>query len=87
MPRFIARCRTRDFSAWKDAYEQGAPQRQAMGVERQQILRSVDDPNEFLLLIETDDLDRVRRDMESDEFRARIARSGVIERIVYFPEA
>jgi hypothetical protein len=87
MPFVASRNRVADFDAWKRTYDQGAAMRREMGMERQQILRNPDDPNEFLLLIEVDSVEQARQAAQSDKLRAQIQRSGVLERSLYFPES
>ena len=62
-----------------------------MGERSTTDLPDPDDPNEFVLLIEVDDLEKGRQAFQSDELQARIQRSGQAGRrrewTVFYPEA
>jgi hypothetical protein len=60
--------------------------RRELGIERQQILRNPDDPNELLLLVEVDDVERIRQVAQSDQLQAQRQRGGVVEQSTFYPE-
>ena len=86
MAYVITRNRVEDYPQWRRSFDEGEARRQSQGVRSARVFRSRDDPNEVLVLAEYDDLEEARRILESDQLRAALARGGVRERTVYYPE-
>lgn len=67
-----------DYRAWKPVFDEDEVTRRANGCEREHLFRNADDPNELVLLLEWDDLERARLYADSDDLRLALRRSGVI---------
>lgn len=67
-----------DYRAWKPVFDEDGGTRRANGCGREQVFRSADDPNELVLLLEWDDLERARLYADSDDLRLALGRAGVI---------
>lgn len=86
MPYVVARATVQDYATWKRNWDQGAAARHQGGVQRQQIFRSPDAPNEVVVLTEFDTMDHARAYQQSAHLREAVQRSGGRDRIVYYPE-
>jgi heme-degrading monooxygenase HmoA len=80
MPAVLIRHRVADYAAWKPLFDDDGPARRANGSRGGSIYRSADDPNEVLVLLEWDDLDRARLFADSDDLREAMDRAGVTDR-------
>jgi hypothetical protein len=56
VPYLLVRHKVTDFSTWKAAYDAHLPARQKAGLKQEHLLRSIDDPNEVILLFEAEDV-------------------------------
>ena len=79
MPYFLVRHKVTDFAKWKPVFDEHGTTRQASGSKGGLLLRSADDPNEVVLLLEWDDLDRARQFAGSDDLRQAMQRAGVAD--------
>jgi hypothetical protein len=84
MPALLIRHRVRDFGIWKRTFLDEADDRRAYGSQSERLFRSAADANEVWLLLEWDDLFRARLFVQSDELRAMLDRSGVIDHPDYW---
>ena len=74
MPAFIiTRIQTGDYEVWRPMFDQDRPQAREKAT-RQQVFRSVDDPNHVFILLEFASVD------DANEARERLVQSGVLER-------
>jgi hypothetical protein len=81
----LVRHKVRNFSAWKQGFDAHAPQRAAAGLSDSQLLRSINAPNEVVLLLEAEDLARAQAFAASDDLRETMRSFGVIDQPdVYF---
>lgn len=80
MSYVLVRITVEDFEKWKTVFEQAASLRQSYGSKGVRIFRSVDTPNEAVIVGEYQDLERARQLFQSEEFRAAIQRAGVTGR-------
>ena len=79
MPAVLIRHKVGDYAAWAPVYGEDAVTRRANGARDDRLFRSADDPNEVLLLIEWDDLERARLFADSDDLRESMNRAGVTD--------
>lgn len=85
MHYLFIRHKVSDFEKWKPIYKAHEPVRQKAGLKEVQLLRSVDDANEVVLLFEVDDLEAAREFGQSSELHDAMQRSGVVDKPdVYF---
>jgi heme-degrading monooxygenase HmoA len=80
MPSLLMRHRVADYPAWKAAFDEHGITRHANGSQGGRLFRDVADPNEILVLLEWDDLERARLFADSDDLREAMARAGVTDR-------
>ena len=80
MPAVLIRHHVADYGAWKAVFDEDGPTRRANGSRGGPIYRRADDPNEVLVLLEWDDLDRARLFADSDDLREAMDRAGVTDR-------
>jgi heme-degrading monooxygenase HmoA len=67
-----------DYNRWKAAFDAHASAREAGGsTGTNYILRNVDNPNELVVVLEWDDLDRARQFAQSQELREAMQNAGV----------
>ncbi len=78
MPYLLIRQNVTDYAQWKSAFDAHSVTRQANGSRGGQLLRSASDPNELVVLLEWDDLERARQFAQSDELREVMQRAGVV---------
>jgi hypothetical protein len=69
----ITRIQTADYDAWRPMFDQDRPKAREKAT-RQQVFRSVEDPNHVFVFLEFDSLD------DANEARARLLESGVLDR-------
>ncbi|HLL50789.1 MAG TPA: hypothetical protein VK356_08985 [Thermomicrobiales bacterium] len=79
MPSLLIRHHVADYAAWKAVFDEQELTRRANGSQGGRLFHSSSDPNEVLLLLEWDDLDRARLFADSDDLREAMARSGVTD--------
>jgi hypothetical protein len=66
-----------DYCAWKPIFDDNGMARRANGCGQEHVFRNADDPNELVILLEWDDLERARLYADSDDLREAMARAGV----------
>lgn len=77
MPTLLIRHRVADYPAWKTGFDEHGITRRASGSRGGRLFRDAADPNEVLILLEWDDLDRARLFADSDDLREAMTWSGV----------
>ena len=87
MPALLMRHKVVDYATWKPSFDEHGTTRRANGARGDRLFRNAADPNEVLVLVEWDDLDRARLFAESDDLQEAMARAGVADQPdVWFPE-
>ena len=79
MPSLLIRHHVEDYDSWKAVFDEHELTRRANGSQGGRLFRDASDPNEVLLLLEWDDLERARLFADSDDLREAMARSGVTD--------
>lgn len=69
-----------DFGRWKKTFDEVASLRGENGSKGGYIFQSTEDPNEVIVLLEFDDLQRARELYGSDQMREVMQRAGVVGR-------
>ena len=77
MPSLLIRHRVADVAVWKAVFAEQEIVRQANGSRGGRILRAAADPEEILVLLEWDDLERARLFVDSDDMQEAMRRAGV----------
>ena len=80
MPALMMRHKVVDYATWKPSFDEHGTTRRANGARGDRLFRNAADPNEVLVLVEWDDLDRARLFAESDDLQEAMARAGVTDR-------
>jgi heme-degrading monooxygenase HmoA len=76
-----------DYAKWKSAFDGHAATRKAYGSKGGHVFRSADNPNEVVVLMEWDSLEKVRQFAQSDDLRKAMQQSGVSDQPnIYFLE-
>ena len=86
MPYILVRHKVKDYAKWKplfDAHEG----RKTAGSQGGRIFRTAEDPNELVVLMEWDSLDKARAFAQSEDLRSTMEKAGVADQPdVYFLE-
>ena len=80
MPALLIRHHVADYPAWKAVFDEHETTRQANGSQGGRLFRDAADPQEVLLLLEWDDLERARLFVDSDDLQEAMTRAGVAGR-------
>jgi heme-degrading monooxygenase HmoA len=78
MTHVLIRHNVTDFAKWKPVYDAHLTARQNAGLREKNLLRSVDNPNEVVLLFEAEDLKRAQTFTNSSEVRETMQKAGVV---------
>ena len=85
MPFILVRHKVEDYARWKPVFDDHTATRGAGGSKGGRLFRNSDDPNEVIVLLEWDDLEKARQFAGSDDLRETMQRAGVSDRPdVYF---
>ena len=79
MPVLLIRHKVVDFATWKPLFDEHGATRRANGSQGGRLFRNAADPNEVLVLLTWDDLDRAYLFVESDDLREMMRRMGVAD--------
>ncbi len=80
MPTLLVRHKVADYATWKPVFDEHGGTRGASGCQGGRLFRNAADPNETLILLEWDNLDRARLFSESDDLRETMAWAGVADK-------
>ena len=78
MRAMFMRHKVADERAWQVVFDGNRMARRANGCGQEHVFRSADDPNELIVLLEWDDLERARLYADSDDLRLALRQAGVI---------
>lgn len=79
MPVMLIRHKVENYRAWRPVFDAHDTTRRANGSQGGRIFRSADDPNEVVILLEWDVIERARLFADSDDLREAMARAGVTD--------
>jgi heme-degrading monooxygenase HmoA len=79
MPYLLVRQKVTDYEKWKSAFDAHSLTRQANGSRGGQLFRNASDPNELVVLLEWDVLERARQFAQSEELHEVMQRAGVVD--------
>jgi heme-degrading monooxygenase HmoA len=80
MPALLIRHRVADYATWKPVFDEHGSTRAANGSRGGRVFQSSADPNEVLILLEWDDLERADLFVLSDDLSEAMVRAGVADR-------
>jgi hypothetical protein len=78
MTHLLVRHNVADFTKWKPVYDAHLAARQQAGLREKNLLRSVSNPNEVVLLFEAEDLQKAQAFTESSDLLAAMQEAGVV---------
>ena len=78
MPYGLFIAKVEDYKKWKSVFDKHAATRKAKGSKGGKVFRSADDPNQVVVLLEWDTLQKMRQFSQSEDLRERMKASGVI---------
>ena len=78
MTHVLVRHNVADFAKWKPVYDAHLAARQKAGLREKNLLRSVNNPNEVVLLFEAEDLKKAQAFTESSDLLAAMQEAGVV---------
>ena len=76
MATAIVQHRVEDFNTWKQAYD--AHEGRKKHGFRDKVLQVADDPNNVVIILETDNLEGLQEFLRSDDLKAAMGAAGVI---------
>lgn len=79
MTHLIIKHKVRDYTAWKNEFDNFADFRKTSGEKSYRILRPSEDPNDLTLLFEWDNDQNARTFFGSQELKSAMQRAGVAE--------
>jgi len=80
MNYLLIRHKVADFAKWKPAYDAHGRARANAGLKEERLLRSIDNPNEVVLLFSAQDLNKAKQFGASDDLRQRMQQAGVTDK-------
>lgn len=87
MPAVLVRHKVRDYATWKVFFDEHGTTRQASGSGGGRLFRNAYEPNEIVILLEWDDLDKARQFVQSTDLRETMQQAGVVDQPdIYFLE-
>jgi uncharacterized protein (DUF1330 family) len=85
MPYLLVRHKVTDYEKWKSAFDAHSVTRQAHGSRGGRLFRNASAPNELVVLLEWDVLERARQFAQSEEWREVMQRARVVDHpTIYF---
>ena len=87
MQFMLIRHKVKDYAKWKPLFDEHGKARKASGSKGGYLLRSADDPNNLVILLQWDDLAKARQFAQAADLPAAMERAGVADRPdIYFLE-
>jgi heme-degrading monooxygenase HmoA len=86
MAYVLIRHKVEDYTRWKPAFDAHGATRKASGSKGGRLLRSAEDPNELVILLEWDNLQKARQFAQPYALRNTMQRAVVGKPEVYFLE-
>jgi hypothetical protein len=70
--------KVKDFNAWQTSYNGSEKNRTSAGITKSKVFRSIDDPNDVLILQDVADVSKARTWYSSSEMKSVMEKSGVV---------
>jgi transposase len=70
--------KVKDFNAWQTSYNGNEKNRTSAGITKSKVFRSIDDPNDVLILQDVADVSKARTWYSSSEMKSVMEKSGVV---------
>ena len=79
MPWILVRTKVEDYNKWKTVFDEDSSNRkEMMGSKGGFLFGNADDPNEVIILLEVDDLEKARQFAQSDDLKEAMEKGGVV---------
>lgn len=78
MAKFFIQHTVRDYAAWRPAYDAHESERVGAGLRNGRVYRNADAPNDILIVLDADDVERAKAFGGSANLRAVMEAAGVI---------
>jgi len=79
MPALLIRHKVTDYATWQSVFDEQEATRRAYGCQLGRLFRNISDPNEIVILLEWDNLERARLFAQSDDLRDELKRAEVAD--------
>ena len=87
MPTMLIRHKVQDYAKWKPVFDEDGANRKAGGFKEGRLYRNANNPNEIVILLEADSLEKALQFAQSPALREAMQRAGVADQPdVYFLE-
>ncbi len=73
-----------DYDKWKSVYNPDAANRKASGPKGASIFHNTNDPNEMIVLLKWNDMNKAKEFAELEGLRQRMQKGGVLTSRIYF---
>lgn len=89
MAYLLVRHTADDYSKWRPVFDDHEAMRKAGGSKSARVFRNADNPNEIVLLMEWDEIERAREFGTSEDLRQAMEKAGVVGRpdVLFLEEA
>jgi heme-degrading monooxygenase HmoA len=77
MPYLLVRHKVEDYEKWKPVFNEHSKVRRASGSKGGHLFRNADDPNEIVVLLEWDTVEKARKFAHSKDLQQAMQRAGV----------
>lgn len=85
MPYLLIRHKVKNYDKWKPVFDEHGAARRLNGSKGGHLFRNADNPDETIILLEWDSLDKARKFAQSEDLRKTMQRAGVSDKPdVYF---
>ena len=75
-----------DYDKWRKSFDDAADSRKSHGVKSSQVFRSIENPNEVVIVGEWEDVEQFKQHKSSKEVREKMKEDVVGELVVYILE-
>ena len=79
MAHILVRHKVADFDKWKSVFDEHSTMRKDNGSKGGVVFRSSDDPNEVVVLLEWENLEKARQFVQSEDLKQAMQRAGVTD--------
>lgn len=80
MAYLLVRHKVNDFSKWKSGFDAHESTRKKSGSKGGYLFRNEDDPNEVIVVLKWDDLEKARKFANSEDLKEKMEKLGVIDK-------
>ena len=77
MPYGIFRLTVEDYAKWKPVYDEHTAARKASGSKGAQLLQNADNPNEIVIILEYESVEKAKAFSQSEGLKLAMQRAGV----------